>query len=104
MEVCQLTMSITRCQRRAACARPARCAAAEAMAVSTRRDLRLAVARRGDAAVHAHSITSITSIRALVITASLAADATAVREEAAAPSGPEKRRLTDVDTPAPRGP
>jgi hypothetical protein len=57
------------------------------MAVSTRRDLRLAVARRGDAAVHAHSITST---RAHVDTASLAADATAVREEAAA------RRLRSV--------
>ena len=73
------------------------------MAVSTRRDLRLAVARRGDAAVHAHSITSITSIRAHVVTvvhahsstslrahvdtASLAADAAAVREEAAPRSG-----------------
>jgi hypothetical protein len=54
------------------------------MAVSTRRDLRLAVARRDAAVVHAHSITSI---RAQVDTASLAADATAVREEAAARSG-----------------
>jgi hypothetical protein len=70
------------------------------MAISTRRDLRLAVARRGDAAVHAHSITSIrahvvtvvhahssTSLRAHVDTASLAADAAAVREEAAPRSG-----------------